>query len=244
MKPLYYAALNSGFLFASELKALTLCQDLPRDIDVEALADHLGYLWTAGQATILKSVRKLRPGCFMVVDADEIETHRYYRSPLPLAGEAAPAGSAERLRDLIDCVVSEQMVSDVEVGALLSGGIDSSAIVAAMCRTTDPSRITTFCATVEKSDRASDNFGDDQTHADEVAESLGVKLIKVPTKIDLIQHLPDMIWQLDEPTADFAALQTLILARAAREMGIKVLLSGIGGDDLFAGYSRHRAAMI
>jgi asparagine synthase (glutamine-hydrolysing) len=241
VKPLYYAVLDQGFLFASELKALTLCGDLPRDMDPAALADHLGFLWTAGDATILKAVRKLRPGCTLTVDATGVRVQRYYRTPLP---ESKTPGSPDDLRDLIDQVVAEQMVADVDVGALLSGGVDSSAIVAAMCRAADPGKITTFCASVARSDSASDNFGDDRRHAVEVARALGVRLIEVPTETDLIDQLPAMMWQLDEPTADFAALQTLALARAAREAGIKVWLSGVGGDDLFAGYSRHRAAMI
>jgi len=136
------------------------------------------------------------------------------------------------------------MVADVEVGALLSGGLDSSAIVASMCRAADPENITTFCASVSKSSSAADNFGDDQDYARQVAEALGVRLVEVPTEADLIESLPHMIWSLDEPTADFSALQTFYLASAARENGIKVLLSGVGGDDLFAGYSRHRAALI
>jgi asparagine synthase (glutamine-hydrolysing) len=241
VKPLYYAILDQGFLFASEIKALTLCGDLPREIDPAALADHLGFLWTAGEATILRAVRKLRPGCTLTVDTAGVRQRRYYRTPLP--GAKSP-GSADDLRDLIDSVVAEQMVADVEVGALLSGGVDSSAILAAMCRAADPSKIITFCAAVARSGSASDNFGDDQRHAVEVARALGVRLIEVPTEADLIDQLPAMMWQLDEPTADFAALQTLALARAAKEAGIKVLLSGVGGDDLFAGYSRHRAAMI
>lgn len=244
VKPLYYAVLGQGFLFASELKALTLCRELPREIDPAALADHLGFLWTAGEATILKAVRKLRPGCTLTVDSDGVRVGRYYRTPLPVVGGASMAGSADDLRDLIDTVVADQMVADVAVGALLSGGVDSSAIVAAMCRAADPSKITTFCASVAKSDSASDNFGDDQRHAIEVAGALGVRLIEVPTETDLIDQLPTMMWQLDEPTADFSALQTLALARAAQEAGIKVLLSGAGGDDLFAGYGRHRAAII
>ena len=133
------------------------------------------------------------------------------------------------------------MVADVDVGALLSGGVDSSAIVAAMCRATDPAKITTFCAAVTRPDSGTDNFGDDQTHARLVAAHLGVRLIEVPTDTDLIDALPGMVWQLDEPTADFAAVQTLMLAEAARANGIKVLLSGVGGDDLFTGYGRHTA---
>ncbi|MHA1108990.1 MAG: asparagine synthase (glutamine-hydrolyzing) [Alphaproteobacteria bacterium] len=241
VKPLYYAVLDQGFVFASEVKALTLCTDLPREIDPVALADHLGFLWTPGEGTILKAVRKLRPGCTLTVDAAGVRQRRYYRTPLP---ETKSPGSPDALRDLIDQVVAEQMVADVDVGALLSGGLDSSAIVAAMCRAADPGKITTFCAAVTGSDSGGDNFGDDRRHAIEVAGALGVRLIEVPTETDLIDQLPAMMWQLDEPTADFAALQTLILAQAARDNGIKVLLSGVGGDDLFAGYSRHRAAMI
>jgi asparagine synthase (glutamine-hydrolysing) len=244
VKPLYYTVLDQGILFASELKALTLCPDVPRDIHPAALADHLGFLWTAGEETILKAVRKLRPGCTLTVDSAGARVRRYYRTPLPDHTQPMKSGSADDLRELIDAVVAEQMVADVEVGALLSGGVDSSAIVASMCRAADPGKITTFCAAVSKSDSASDNFGDDQRHAVEVAKSLGVRLIEVPTDSDLIDQLPAMMWQLDEPTADFSALQTLSLARAARNAGIKVLLSGVGGDDLFAGYSRHRAALI
>jgi asparagine synthase (glutamine-hydrolysing) len=244
VKPLYYTSLGKGFLFASELKALVLCADVPRDIDPVAVADHLGFLWTAGEATMLKAVRKLRPGCTLVVDRAGVRHGRYYRVPVPASSPPAGSATAEDLRDLIDQVVAEQMVADVDVGALLSGGVDSSAIVAAMCRATEPARITTFCAVVEKSAGGADNFGDDRRHAVDVAHRLGVRLIEVPTDVDLIDALPGMVWSLDEPTADFSAIQTLMLAEAARANGIKVLLSGVGGDDIFAGYGRHVAAMI
>ena len=245
VKPLYYAALSRGFLFASELKALTLCPDLPRDLDPATVGDHLGYLWTAGEHTMLKGVKKLRPGCTLTVSPDgKILRESYYRTPQ--FDPAAPPSNTDpcALRGQIDGIVADQMVADVEVGALLSGGVDSSAIVAAMCRATDPANITTFCAAVTKPDSGTDNFGDDQTHARIVARHLGVKLIEVPTDADLIDALPGMVWQLDEPTADFAAVQTLMLARAARDNGIKVLLSGVGGDDLFTGYGRHTAGLI
>jgi asparagine synthase (glutamine-hydrolysing) len=245
VKPLYYASLKQGFVFASELKALTQCAELPRDIDATAVADHLGFLWTAGENTMLRSVKKLRPGCTLTVSADgRVTPRRYYRTPLFDAAAPPTPNDAEALRDMIDRVVADQMVADVDVGALLSGGVDSSAIVASMCRATDPAKITTFCAAVSKPEGGTDNFGDDQTHARIVARHLGVKLIEVSTDADLIAELPAMVWQLDEPTADFAAVQTRLLARAARENGIKVLLSGVGGDDLFTGYGRHTAGLI
>ena len=243
VKPLYYAPLECGFLFASELKVLTLCPDLPRDIDSLAVADHMGFLWTAGEATMLRSVRKLRPGHAITLDSAGLKVERYYRTPLPDSGSPPVASRPEKLRALIDEIVSDQMVADVEVGALLSGGVDSSAIVASMCRATEPSRITTFCAAVPKTG-GSDNFGDDHFHARRVADRLGVGLIEVPTEANLIESLSAMVWALDEPTADFSAVQTLMLARAARENRIKVLLSGIGGDDLFTGYGRHTAGLL
>ena len=243
VKPLYFAPVKQGFLFASELKALTLCPDVPRTLDPVAVADHLGFLWTAGEATMLKSVRKLRPGHMLTVTKDGLKKQRYYRTPLS-SGDATAAGrTPEALAGLIDEIVAEQMVADVEVGALLSGGVDSSAIVSAMCRVADPAKITTFCASVGKSEGGADNFGDDARFAAEVALDFGVRLIEVPTDADLISSLPDMVWALDEPTADFSALQTQFLARAARTVGIKVLMSGVGGDDLFTGYGRHSAAL-
>ena len=244
VKPLYYADLPKGFLFASELKSLVLCPDVPRDINPVVVADQIGYAWSASEATMLKAVRKLRPGHVMTVGPGGIRTRPYYRTPR--AGRDIPAAHVTpgQLTELIDQVVRDQMVSDVDVGALLSGGVDSSAIVAAMCRATDPAHITTFCASVTDISGEGDNFGDDAAHARAVAAHLGVNLIEVPTEADLIDALPGMLWALDEPAADFAALQSNLLAREARRHGIKVLLSGVGGDDLFTGYGRHTAALL
>lgn len=244
VKPLYYAAQPRGFLFASELKTLTLCPDVARDLDPVAVADHAGFIWSAGEATMLKSVRKLRPGSTMTVEGTEFRIRRYYRTPLPDAVHKRRRGSAADLAELLDGVVADQMVADVDVGALLSGGVDSSAIVASMCRATEPARIKTFCAAVESPAGGADNFGDDAAHAREVAQRLGAGLIEVPTDAELIDELSGMLWALDEPCADFAALQTWLLAREARRNGIKVLLSGVGGDDLFTGYGRHVAGAI
>ena len=244
VKPLYYAKLSKGFLFASELKVLTLCSDLPRCIDPVAVSDHVSFLWTAGEATMLRHVQKLRPGCTLTINEKGLHIERYYSVPIQEKNESTKKTTPVALRNLIDDVVKEQMVADVEVGALLSGGVDSSAIVASMCEATDPKNITTFSAAVDAKNLEEDNFGEDEKFAGEMAHSLGVKLIKVPMAANLIDELPAMVWSLDEPTADFAAIQTQILARAARQNGIKVLLSGIGGDDLFTGYGRHTAALL
>jgi asparagine synthase (glutamine-hydrolysing) len=245
VKPLYYADLAKGFLFASELKSLVLCPDLPRAIDPVVVADQIGYAWSAGEATMLQAVRKLRPGHIMTVGPNaSVRTRPYYRTPRAGRDLAVGRATPDQLTQLIDQVVADQMVSDVEVGALLSGGVDSSAIVAAMCRAADPARISTFCASVSDDSGEGDNFGEDAAHARQVADHLGVNLIEVPTDADLVDALPQILWALDDPSADFAALQSNLLAREARANGIKVLLSGVGGDDLFTGYGRHTAALL
>lgn len=243
VKPLYYAALPQGFLFASELKALTVCPDVARDIDVGCVANHLAFVWSSSASTMLKSVRKLRPGHCAWIDANaRLTIERYYEIPLPppRCERVEPAA----LLTLFDRVVADQMVADVPVGACLSGGVDSSAVVASMCRATDPSRVVTFCASVPKDRTHADNFGDDIVHAREMAKRLEVPLVEVPTTAQLVERLPKMLWDLDEPTGDFAALQTRMIAAEAKRHGIKVLLTGTGGDDLFTGYGRHVAAFI
>ena len=243
VKPLYYSMLPDGFLFASELKALTLCPDLPRDINPVAVADHLSFIWTGGTDTMLKSVKKMRPGTTLTVSETTFKEARYYQAPLH-GSEVNLALNARDLRDLVDEVVSEQMVADVEVGVLLSGGLDSSAVLSSMIRECDPKHVTAFCAYESGGGSSADNFGDDRKYALEIAHSMGINIIEVPTEMDIIGKLPDMVWYLDEPTADFAGLQTLALANAAKNNGIKVLLSGVGGDDLFTGYGRHTAALL
>jgi asparagine synthase (glutamine-hydrolysing) len=243
VKPLYYAALPHGFLFASELKALTVCPDVSRDIDAGCVANHLAFVWSSSASTMLKSVRKLRPGHCAWIDANaRLRIERYYEIPQP-SPRCERVESAAFL-SLFDRVVADQMVADVPVGACLSGGVDSSAVVASMCRATDPARIVTFCASVPKDRTHADNFGDDIVHAREMARRLEVPLVEVPTTAKLIDQLPRMLWELDEPTGDFAALQTRMIAAEAKRHGIKVLLTGTGGDDLFTGYGRHVAAFI
>ncbi len=243
VKPLYYAVLPQGLLFASELKALTVCPDLPRDFDIGAVANHLGFVWSSSASTMLKSVRKLRPGHCAWVDAEaRVTVRQYYEIPLPT--ERGKTVEPAELLTVFDRVVADQMVAAVPVGACRSGGVDSSAIVASMCKATDPARVVTFCASVTKDHTHADNFGDDIVHAREMARELRVPLVEVPTTTELVDRLPEMLWDLDEPTGDFAALQTRMIAAEARRHGIKVMLTGTGGDDLFTGYGRHVAALI
>ena len=244
VKPLYYAMIGTQIVFASEIKAILRCPSVGVDIDPGAVAAHLGYLWTADESTMLKSVRKLRPGHYAVAERSGIQIKRFYHAASWRPEPEATNAKADDFLPLFDQVVADQMVADVPVGALLSGGVDSSAIAASMAIATEPSRVQTFCAKVSGTKSGLDNLGDDIRYARMVAQQLGVPLIEVATDTELIDELPSMLWALDEPTADFAALQALKLAEAARDAGLKVLMSGVGGDDILTGYPRHSVAYL
>jgi asparagine synthase (glutamine-hydrolysing) len=241
VKPLYYAALDGRFAFASEIKALLQLVPETRELDVAALHRYLSFLWCPGEGTPLKSVRKLLPGEAMWVRAGQIERRwMWYQLPVfrdiaaDLDEKAALQGTVAHLRQ----AVQRQMVADVPVGAFLSGGLDSSAVVA-FARELNPD---IHCFTIESAGGQEAGVIDDLPYARKVAQHLGVPLEVVRIDADrMAGDLERMVAQLDEPLADPAPLNVLYISQLARDQGIKVLLAGTGGDDLFTGYRRHWA---
>jgi asparagine synthase (glutamine-hydrolysing) len=243
VKPLYYGVREGCFAFASEIKALVHLLPEAGALDMAALQRYLTFLWCPGEGTPLKVVSKLLPGEAMVVRAGRIDRRwTWYRLPVfrgatpTLDEQGAVAGTLTHLRE----AVRRQMVADVPVGAFLSGGLDSSAIVA-LAREQNPD---IRCFTIEASGGQEAGSTDDLPFARRVAKHLGVPLDVV--RIDagrMAGDLERMVAQLDEPMADPAPLNVLYISQLAREQGMKVLLSGAGGDDLFTGYRRHRALM-
>ena len=245
VKPLYYAVADDRFAFASEIKALLPLLPATVGLDAVALQRYLTFLWCPGDGTPLRSVRKLLPGEALVVRAGRIvRSWTWYRLPMfrgvaprsSLDARAVVQGTLVHLR----AAVRRQMVADVPVGAFLSGGLDSSAVVA-LAREQNPD---IRCFTIEALGGQEAGATDDLPYARRVAEHLGVPLDVV--RIDagrMAGDLERMVAQLDEPLADPAPLNVLYISQLAREQGIKVLLSGAGGDDLFTGYRRHRALM-
>lgn len=244
VKPLYYTADESGLQFASEIKALA---PVDRSVDVAALDRYMSFLWCPGNGTPFANVRKLGPGEGLWVKHGTIhERFVWYRLPVFRRAEAgiqaevtmprndAIQETASRLR----LAVHRQLVSDVPVGAFLSGGLDSSSVVA-FAREKSPS---IMCFTIEAADAGSDDNVDDLPYARRVAAHLNVPLEVVQVDSSrMADDLVAMVAQLDEPLADPAPLNVLYISRFARHHGIKVLLSGAGGDDLFTGYRRHVA---
>ena len=242
IKPLYYCEISKGFLFASEIKAILASDEVPRELDLEALDEHLTFLWTAAPRTMLKAVRKLEPGHAMLVREGRI-VHKWRYYDLPYDGtrvEGTEEEIVEELRRLLKQAVNRQMVSDVPVGAFLSGGLDSSCVVA-MMRHVAPS-YTPICYSIGFGDeRDLDGSPADLPYARRVGKHLGIDLREITVGPEIISNLERMLYQLDEPQADLASINALLIAERAREDGTKVLLSGAGGDDIFSGYRRHLA---
>ena len=247
--PFYYTQTKEGFAFSSELKALAKIPSVNKDIDQDALFSYMTYLWCPGEPTLFKGVRKLLPGHYMMVDVEGgIDIQQYYQPPMPeLDSKGQPiyddTKTADDLRELFDDVVASQLLSDVPVGAFLSGGVDSSAIVSSMCQQKNAPK-DVFCISFNDSSMVSEGFSEDIDYARMVANKYDLNLTEMTCDATCLDGLSDMVYSLDEPQADPAPLFVGLISKTASASGLKVLLSGTGGDDVFSGYRRHQAIML
>ena len=246
IKPLYYSQSDRGILFASELKAILCEPSVSRAIDPHAIASYVSFLWCPAPRTPLAAVKKLEPGNALSVKSGRIlKQWAFYTPPQQCADReiepnATSVSMADRLRSAVRTAVERQMVSDVPVGAFLSGGLDSSSIVA-FAREFTSQRLQCFTIAFRDSTKAWEGFSEDLPYAQQVAKHLDVDLHTITVGPEMVDSITEMIYHLDEPQADLAPLNTLFICKLARQHHIKVLLSGAGGDDLFTGYRRHLA---
>jgi asparagine synthase (glutamine-hydrolysing) len=243
VKPLYYSQSEKGFLFASEMKALLEDPDLGNTLDPEAIHQYLSYLWCPAPSTMLKEVKKIEPGYAYTVQDGSI-TRKWCFYDLPYGQNELKINeteAAELVAETIAKAVERQMVADVPIGAFLSGGLDSSSVVAFAKRNTTKGRLQCFTIGFSEEAASRENFGQDAEYAKKVAKHLDVDLHTVRVGPEMAGNLEKMIWLLDEPQADPAPINALMISAMARDHGIKVLLSGAGGDDIFTGYRRHFA---
>ena len=240
IKPLYYFSDSNNFAFSSEIKALLPFMEGNTDINFNSINRHLTYLWNPGEDTLFNSIKKVEPGYYLVIKDGKIKKkNKWFELPQSKKNikytnrKDAIMGVTNSLKN----AVKRQLVSDVPVGAFLSGGLDSSSLVALA---KDVQKID--CFTIEPFGGSDIDTTNDLPYAKEVAKYLKVNLniVKINSE-KLSNDLEQMVWQLDEPLADPAALNVLYIAREAKKMGIKVLLSGSGGDDIYTGYRRHIA---
>ena len=245
VKPLCYVQNDRGFLFASELKAILKDPGIDRSLNYQAIHYYLSYLWCPAPHTMLKSVRKLEPGYALVVRYGKIQK-KWCFYDLPYGQQAFNSSEneiAKKLAEKIKEAVHRQMVSDVPVGAFLSGGLDSSAVVAFARQMNPDQKLDCFTIGFENSTGKFEGFAEDLPYAEKVAKYLGVNLHIITVGSEMVNRIEEMIYFLDEPQADPAPLNALFISELAREHGIKVLLSGAGGDDIFSGYRRHYALL-
>src|SRR5690554_6734832 len=215
VKPLYYSQTPQGFLFASELKAILQSSAVSRELDPRAIQYYLTYLWCPAPHTMLRAVRKLEPGEAMLLrDGNVTKRWFYYDMPYDQpTGQLSADDAIERVRHGVEQAVRRQLVADVDIGAFLSGGLDSSSLVA-MYRKLEPKR-TINCFTIGFSGAQSsdvEGFSPDLPYAERVAEHLGVDLHRIDVGPQMIERLPEMIYLLDEPQADPAPINALFIS--------------------------------
>ena len=240
IKPLFWASTADEFVFSSEAKALLAYIKTPNYPDSNALLDHLTYLWCPGPKTIDPSIHSLEPGHLITCKPGQKPYVCQWSTPyLSISNTyATKQETVLTALDLLRNAVHRQMISDVPVGAFLSGGLDSSAVVA-LAREINPN---IQCFTISNPGSSDPGVADDLPYARRVAKHLSVPLTEVVvSSSDLEQDLRWMLRQLDAPVADPSPLNVFHICSAARRQGIKVMLSGAGGDDIFTGYRRHQA---
>jgi asparagine synthase (glutamine-hydrolysing) len=242
VKPFYYWYRGRQMAFASEAKALLEVPGIAPELDLQSLHQYLTFLWVPDPKTIFRGIFKLPAGHYAVLKGGELAITRYWDLTFPPANQAYSRSEedlAEEVRERFRRSVEAQMVSDVPIGAFLSAGLDSSSIVAMMTRaTTQPVR--TYTIAFPRKYRVGETVLDDPAVAARLAKHLGCENEQMVVEPDVAELLPQLTWNMDEPTADPAIIPAYLVCRAARRQAT-VLLSGVGGDELFAGYRKHVA---
>jgi asparagine synthase (glutamine-hydrolysing) len=234
-KPLFYAHLGDRFLFASEIKALLAAEPSLREMDARALDEYLALRFISPPRTMFAKVRKLPPGSYLLYKDNRLTIQRYWSPVYQPKLVAREADLLDELEQRVVETVRYHMVSDVPVGAFLSGGLDSSLVVAMMSKlSSEP--IKTFSVGVPYADYSELPF------ARQVAQACGTEHYEETVHPSLIDTLPKLVWHLDEPSDPLSVCMYYIAAMARRH--VKVVLGGDGGDELFGGYDRYWGATI
>jgi len=253
VKPFYYFYDGSRFAFASEVKALLQVPGIEAELDPASLHQYLTFLWVPDPKTMFRRILKLPAGHYATLRSSELKLTQYWDLTFPPASQTYARSEADLTADVrwrFRRSVEAQMVSDVPIGAFLSAGLDSSSIVAMMCGgkmcgaatrgATVRQPVRTYTITFPRKYRVGETTLDDPEVATRLARRLGCENQRIVVEPDVAGLLPRLIWHMDEPTADPAIITAYLVCREARKQAT-VLLSGVGGDELFAGYRKHVA---
>ncbi len=242
VKPFYYSHQGHRFAFASEIKALLEVPGIEAELHPESLHQYLTFLWVPDPQTMFRGIHKLPAGHYAILRGGQLNITKYWDLTFPSANAAYPRSENElaaEIREHFRRAVEAQMISDVPIGAFLSAGLDSSSIVAMMARgTRQPVR--TYTITFPQKYRVGETTLDDPGVPARLARHLGCENQQIVVDPDVLDLLPRLTWHMDEPTADPAIITAYLVCREARKQAT-VLLSGVGGDELFAGYRKYSA---
>ncbi len=235
IKPIYW--LNDGrrVAFASEAKALLALPGVPREVDPGALEAYLELGYVPSPLSMFRGIRKLPIASVMKISMAGVSIDSYWQPPTAVDARVSPAEWTRRVREQLEASVQMQMVSDVPIGAFLSGGVDSGAVLAFMARHSS-SPVKTYSIGFDGG--AAERFYNELDQAREVATMFGTDHHEILVKPDVVRLLPKLLWHMDEPIADSAFITTYLVSEFARR-DVKVILSGVGGDELFGGYRRY-----
>lgn len=233
-KPLFYSWNGRRLIFASEIKALLTQRDVPKEIDITAVSDYFSFQYVPAPKTIYRDIRKLRPAHYLSISGTQLREVPYWDIRFDIEEDLTEGEWCERFLYEYKIAIKSRLISDVPLGAFLSGGVDSSSVVSVMNEFQSPVTTCSIGFPVQGYDEAVD--------ARNFAHKLGANHNEATIKPQAVDLVPTLAWHYDEPFADSSAIPTYYVSQIARQC-VKVALSGDGGDENFAGYRRYRLAM-
>ncbi len=246
IKPLFYTQIGNSFAFSSELKTLVTLPGFDKTINYNALLGSINYLWVPGDVTMFQHTHKLSAAHYAIIDttapALKPAFHCYWSLPATTTANISESECIQQVRSCMEASIARHMIADVPVSCFLSGGLDSSLIAVMASQHTQ--KLSTYTIATTQTDKQAEQMPEDEIYARQLAEQKNFDHHEIIIEADIVNNLRSMVYTLDEPIGDPAALNTYLICKAAREKGVKVLLSGMGADELFFGYRRQKATMM
>ena len=242
IKPFFYTKTSSGFAFASELKTLTKVPGFDKQINMKTLVECLNYVWVPGNNTMFQNCFKLPPAHYLKIDKNKNISLTKYWELTENIKTFDEETHCKNLKKSLEETIDRHMVADVPISTFLSGGLDSS-LISVMCHSRNP-KLSTYTIASEKKDKKIESMPDDEKYASILAKKFNFDHNEIVINADIVKKLPEMVYYLDEPIGDPAAINTYLICKAANEKGVKVLLSGMGADEIFFGYRRMKATLM
>lgn len=243
IKPVFYTQINDAFAFSSELKTLVNIPGFDKTINHKALVSSINYRWVSGNESMFNNCFKLPPAHYILYNKRSgIKIVKYWELDNAISNNSSENEIVKKIEETIEKSVERHMVADVPVSSFLSGGLDSS-LISVLAKKTNPG-LSTFTIGTSEKDNEIEKMPDDEKYAKILADSFELDHHIIKISPDILKDLPEMVRILDEPIGDPAAINTYLICKSARENGVKVLLSGMGADEIFFGYRRQKATLM